>query len=97
MEPQVFTNIRFNGSDYLPSLDDERLTKQINKLWYCMKDGKWMTLSEIEDYIGAPQASISADLRHLRKKRFGSHTILKKRRGEESNGLWEYKLIPNIS
>ncbi|KKL56177.1 hypothetical protein LCGC14_2247980, partial [marine sediment metagenome] len=33
------------------------------------------TLCEIEDLTGDPPASISAQLRHLRKERFGAHTV----------------------
>ena len=39
-----------------------------------------------------PHASISAQLRHLRKEKFGSYNIEKRPRGDRSNGLWEYRL-----
>ena len=88
---------RFNGSDYVPSLDEARLTGQILRIFDCMKDGKFRTLPEIEQITNDGQASISAQLRHLRKDRFGGHTILKQRRGEPNCGLWEYKLEVNQS
>jgi hypothetical protein len=86
---------RFNGPEYIPKLDQRRLTGQIKRVFDCMKDGQWRTLSEIESITNDPQASISAQLRHLRKYRFGEHTVNKRRRGNEYSGLYEYQLIPN--
>lgn len=83
---------RFDGSDYVPPLDHQRLRGQILRVWDALKGGQWLTLGELGEITGDPQASISAQLRHLRKERFGSHTILKRRRGEETSGLWEYRL-----
>lgn len=88
-----FETVRFNGSDYVPELDNIRLTGQILRVFDCMKSGSWRTLSEIEQITGDPQASISAQLRHCRKKRFGSHTVEKRRRGDRENGLFEYRLL----
>ena len=86
----------FNGPDYDPEFDDERLTKQLDRIFNLMKDGNWRTLSEISQITGDPPASISAQLRHLRKERFGSHTVLKRNRGDREHGLFEYRLILNV-
>lgn len=86
------TDMRFDGAVYVPVLDDERLTGQILRVYNAMKDGRWRTLGEIEEITHDPQPSISAQLRHLRKERFGSHTINKRLRGD-SQGLYEYQLI----
>lgn len=59
--------VRFDGSDYRPALDDARLAGQILRIFELMKDGAWRTLGEIAAATGDPQASISAQLRHLRK------------------------------
>jgi hypothetical protein len=83
----------FDGSDYVPELDDRRLTGQILRIFDLMRDGEWRTLSDIESATGDPQSSISAQLRHLRKERFGGHTVNKRRQGDRSNGLFEYQLI----
>lgn len=83
----------FDGSDYVPELDNKRLTGQICRIFDLMKDGKWRTLRDIEFVTGDPQSSISAQLRHLRKERFGGHTVNKRRQGDRTNGLFEYKLI----
>ena len=81
----------FNGSDYVPERDDVRLSGQIERVWNCMKDGKPRTLDEIAKATGDPHASISAQLRHLRKERFGGHVVEKEHIG---NGLYRYTLIP---
>lgn len=82
----------FNGPDYIPELDDKRLSTQLERVLNCMRDGKWRTLGEISTITGDPQASISAQLRHLRKPRFGSHIVNKQRRGIREQGLFEYQL-----
>ena len=77
-----FQNARFNGSDYESKFDDIRLTGQIQRVFDLMKDAQWRTLDEIAATTMDPPASISAQLRHLRKPRFGGHMVLKKNRGE---------------
>ena len=89
------TSYRFNGPSYDPTEDDGRLSRQIDRVFAAMRDGSWRTLSEIEGLTGDPPASISAQLRHLRKRRFGAHGVEKRHRGEPKNGLWEYKLEVN--
>lgn len=91
MQLTIF-DLRFNGDDYVPDRDDPRLKKQIYRVWDAMVDGQWRTLKQIAQITGDPEASISAQLRHLRKPRFGSHTVERRHLG---NGLYEYKLIKN--
>lgn len=88
-------NLRFNGSDYNRKIDDARLTGQALRVFSLMKDGEWRTLDEISRSTSAPHASVSAQLRHLRKERFGSHDVRKRPRGDRANGLFEYQLIVN--
>lgn len=88
----IFGNAKFNGSDYIPEFDDERLKGQIKKIYELMIDGEWRTLSEIEQLTNFGQASISAQLRHLRKERFGNHVVNKRNRGVREKGLFEYQL-----
>jgi hypothetical protein len=90
------TNIRFDGSDYDPEHDQERLKSQLYRVYKAIKEGKWLTLDEIHKITEDPHASISAQLRHLRKPRFGSFNIEKRRRGLPKNGLWEYRLGEQI-
>ena len=83
----------FNGPHYDPAEDDERLTKQHDRIKRVMLDGVWRTLVEIEKLTGDPPASISAQLRHLRKKRFGSWNVEARSRGSREHGLYEYRLL----
>ena len=90
---------RFAGADYDPAADDARLTGQIHRVYDVMKSGRWMTLCEIQNEIADrfqvtdPHASISAQLRHLRKSQWGAHVIEKRARGERKSGLYEYRLV----
>jgi len=86
------TDLRFNGPCYVPARDNARLHGQIKDIFTLMADGVWRSLSSISDKTGHPEASISAQLRHLRKARFGGHTIEKEYIG---NGLYLYRLIVN--
>ena len=87
-----FENATFNGSDYNHDRDHHRLGNQLEKIYNLMKDGGFRTLQEISTVTGEPPASISAQLRHLRKERFGKNTINKHYLGE---GLYSYQLILN--
>lgn len=84
--------MRFNGAGYDPARDNARLSTQISRIYHCMKDGAWRTLNQIAETTGDPAASISAQLRHLRKERFGGHSV---ERQHISRGLFEYRLVVN--
>jgi hypothetical protein len=87
----------FNGPEYQPELDFHRLTGQIGRVFSLMRDGQYRTLDEIARATGDPHASVSAQLRHLRKQRFGLHTVNRKSRGNREHGLFEYQLVVNTS
>ena len=74
--------------------DRLRLGTQMEKVSSLMADGKWRTLEEISLEVGAPQASVSARLRDLRKKRFGLYDVERRKTGEPTGGLHEYRVIP---
>lgn len=80
----------FNGDDYQPVRDDVRLSGQIDRVFKAMKDGEWRSLGDISAITNDPEASISAQLRHLRKARFGGHTVNKTHIG---SGLYKYQLL----
>jgi hypothetical protein len=82
----------FAGDDYVDERDRPRLRGQIRRVFSVMRDGQWRTLAELAGETGDPEASVSAQLRHLRKPRFGLHTVTKRHRGEASRGLYEYHL-----
>lgn len=59
----------------------------------------WMTLAELSRKTEFPEASISAQLRHLRKEEHGRWEVLKRRRVPEETlkanpreRVWEYQL-----
>jgi hypothetical protein len=62
--------------------------------------GEWLTLGEVAAMTEFAEASISAQLRHLRKPSFGSYSVEKRRRrgsGDEAEkfwrgGTWEYRV-----
>jgi hypothetical protein len=87
-----FSGSRFNGAYYDPAHDNDRLSKQIGRVYSVMIDGVWRTLKEIEYLTGDPQASISAQLRHLRKARFGGYQVELRSRGDREDGLFEYRV-----
>ena len=82
--------MRFDGEDYVPPRDNPRLTSQHQRLRSLMQDGEWRTLREIARQTGDPEASMSAQLRHLRKERFGGHQV---ERRHEGGGLYEYRVM----
>ncbi len=100
---QDFSKSDFDGVTYERKFDATRLRGEMARVYAIMKRGKWLTLCEISDKISEsswrdgyhrdPEASISARLRDLRKARFGAHTVERRRRGNESRGLFEYRLL----
>lgn len=84
---------KYAGAVYDPQYDEARLDKQMGRVYSTMIDGFWRTLGEIENRTSDPQASISAQLRHLRKPKFGSYTVNRRPRGDREKGLFEYQLL----
>ena|SRR5688572_27824956 len=85
----------FDGATYDPKFDHARLKGQIERIFNLMRDGKWRTLREIAAATGDPEASISAQLRNLKKPEFGSHTLNRRTRGDRERGLYDYQIIVN--
>lgn len=63
----------------------------------------WLTLDELAMLTHYPPASISAQLRHLRKREFGGYEVEKRQRlsgrilhGEDFGTVWEYRLQRGI-
>ena len=82
-------SLRFDGSDYDHKRDGIRLTGQLERVFDVMKHGQWVTLRELSDRSRCPEASASAQLRNLRKDRFGGFEIEKK---YATSGLFLYRL-----
>jgi hypothetical protein len=83
-------NFYADGETYVPALDQERLTSQLERVKLLMQDGRWRTLGELQSIAGGTEASVSARLRDLRKSRHGSHTVNRRR---VAGGLFEYQLV----
>jgi len=81
--------MRFGGSTYSPGRDGPRLSRQLDRVRSLMRDGKWRSLYEIGESVGAPAQSVSARLRDLRKERNGRLTVQRKSMGR---GLWLYRV-----
>lgn len=86
---QTTAHSQFNGADYVPARDNTRLMNQCLRVFAAISDHAWHTLPQLAEITGDPPASISAQLRHLRKPRFGGHIISRR---YIANGLYEYKL-----
>jgi hypothetical protein len=74
---------------------DQIARHSYTRLWNVTQiavDGGWLTLREIADLTNYGEASISAQLRHLRKPYFGAYVVVKRRRGSVTNGAWEYRI-----
>jgi len=80
----------FAGAVYDDARDRLRLSTQLQRVYDLMQDGRWRFLQEISDETGDPPASVSAQLRHLRKKRFGGFTVEKSYQGD---GLFLYRVL----
>jgi hypothetical protein len=68
---------------------------QMLRLHNALSGGEWLTLVELRNLTAISSlSSLSAVLRQLRKPEHGNCKIEKRRRGAESRGLYEYRLIP---
>jgi hypothetical protein len=83
-------NVVFDGAGYSPSRDNNRLKNQLARIFALMKDGHWRTLREIAGQTNDPETSVSAQLRHMRKRRFGGHLV---KRRHVRRGLYQYQLV----
>lgn len=81
----------FDGPEFVSDRDQERLTSQHKRIREFMIDGRWRTLAQIAEELGYPESSVSAQLRHLREKRFGSYRVMRR---YVENGLFEYQVLP---
>lgn len=79
----------FSGPEYDPANDFNRLTRQHERIRDLMLDGNWRSVFSIHKQTGDPENSIQAQLRHLRKPRFGAYIVEKKK---ESDGMFLYRL-----
>lgn len=79
----------FDGSTYDEGRDEARLVLQVARVKAALEKADWITLRQLSEQTGAPEASVSARLRDLRKIRWGSHRI---DRHYVSKGVFQYRL-----
>lgn len=84
-----------HGPAYDKVADSKRLNRQMDAIRDYMLMEDFKTLIEIEGSTRFPQASISAQLRHLRKTENGGFEVEKRRRHE--GGTWEYRVRPKAT
>ena len=88
--------VGLEGSDSgLRTRDAGRLSEQrerVKQFMAGLDPTVWVTLAELSAAVGAPEASVSARLRDFRKKRYGSHTV-EKRRWSAGGATYEYRVL----
>ena len=90
----TFVEPRFDGDDFVQARDGKRLVSQMQAIFDHMRDEKWRSVPEIAKHLGYPEASVSAQLRNLRKPRLGGHLVNRK---YEGSGLYLFQLIERKS
>lgn len=70
---------------------DVRLMNQLQRVYHVMRNGDQYTLSGLAMLAKAPEGSVAARIRDLRKPRFGQFTIETK---SLDHGLYGYRLVP---
>lgn len=81
----------FHGADYRPEYDYKRLSNQIDRIKaYCLPR-EWLLVQQIARACKAPENSVQAQLRNLRKKANGAY-IVERRKHPITAGLYEFKV-----
>lgn len=84
---------RFDGAD-VQAHDHIRLAGQLQRVYQVLvNSGTWETVAGIAATTGDPEPSVSAQLRNLRKARFGGYDVRRERRGN----LSVYKLFAEVA
>jgi hypothetical protein len=78
------------GETFDRARDGDRLNGQAADVYHYMRHGQWRTLADIAAATGAPEASVSARLRDLKKPHLGGFKIEKR---YIASGLWQYRLV----
>jgi hypothetical protein len=88
-QPSLFSVMpHFDGATFDPARDGARLHRQIARIYDLMLDGQWRTVDTIAQLTGDPQPSVSAQLRNLRKPRFGGHDVQRR----YHDGVYQFRL-----
>lgn len=81
----------FGGKTFDPARDGSRLAAQLVAVKAVMADQRWRTLAELAAAVQAPEASVSARLRDLRKPQHGAYQV---EREHVRRGLFRYRVLP---
>lgn len=79
----------FKGTTYVPELDFDRLSNNLQRVYATLKDGAWHTADELRQ-VGGVEAT--RRMRDLRGDAWGPLRIESRR---VDDGLWEYRLDLN--
>ena len=79
-----------DGETFSELRDCDRLNRQCQDVFDVVKNGLWITLADLAEATGHPDASVSARLRDLRKSRFGGFEI---EREYVCRGQWRYRMV----
>lgn len=80
----------FTQPSTLDQADLPRLASHLKRIErYMLGHGEWRTLAAIREATGGTEAGCSARLRDLRTKRYGSHTVERRRL---DSGIFEYRI-----
>jgi hypothetical protein len=82
-------SLDFDGKTFDRERDGSRLGAQLAAVRRAMEAEEWVTLAHLALLVDAPEASVSARLRDLRKPRHGGLIV---ERRYVSRGLWEYRI-----
>lgn len=82
--------IPFDGATYDHAKDYKRLKTQLDIVrdYMLQIEDRWLSLANLSDCLGFPEASISARLRDLRKAKFGGYRVSRYR----NEGTWFYRV-----
>lgn len=79
--------------DFVNPKDAERtqkLTGDLRRVYAIMQDGKTHLVSDIAKILNLPECSVSAQIRHLRKQKYGGYNVVRK---SLTKGVSIYQLI----
>ena len=82
--------MNFDGETYDEELDGERMTTQLELVREIMSDQGWHRILEVANRVDCSESGAAARIRDLRKEKFGSWEIVR-RRVAHGNGLHEYR------
>jgi DNA-binding Lrp family transcriptional regulator len=83
--------VSFDGEDMDQERDGERLNRQMNIIRERMENAGWLSVQQLSNELGFPATSVSAQIRNLRKDKFGGRYVERRYQG---NGLYQFKLHP---